>query len=418
MEKHIRRDTLLNGLMRAIGGVIWLIFNALIVKAFPIDVADTIFLTMNSLLLISLVSRLGADQQALKLCSLAALHETNSLPWVTLKIMMMSTAALFVLIAFLQVAKSIFELSITPVIETTARASTQNTLPAIGVTLTTIIGFCLQGQGRAWVGTFLISVLFPMCLILAATIALSSNLSVSFIFLLAAFSTSGLAVLVYLTMRPRALKNGRAAPTNFKFNLNFYIISLCSFCVTWLPLFYLRVESDGLASAFTVIQRYSMLMSFGLLAVNSVIAPKIAASMERNNVAATNALLKKAAGLTVAIGVTLGVVLVIASNHILSFHNFSGYVGTPALMILITGQLISLLCGPCGIVLMMSSDEGYYAKTQLYGLSCTAILCCLLIPRTGLMGACTATSTGLILQNLLATRRCYLHRGLRPTIFG
>ena len=141
-----------------------------------------------------------------------------------------------------------------------------------------------------------------MCLILAATIALSSNLSVSFIFLLAAFSTSGLAVLVYLTMRPRALKNGRAAPTNFKFNLNFYIISLCSFCVTWLPLFYLRVESDGLASAFTVIQRYSMLMSFGLLAVNSVIAPKIAASMERNNVAATNALLKKAAGLTVAMG--------------------------------------------------------------------------------------------------------------------
>ena len=130
MEKHIRRDTLLNGLMRAIGGVIWLIFNALIVKAFPIDVADTIFLAMNSLLLISLVSRLGADQQALKLCSLAALHETNSLPWVTLKIMMMSTA-LFVLIAFLQVAKSIFELSITPVIETTARASTQNTLPAV-----------------------------------------------------------------------------------------------------------------------------------------------------------------------------------------------------------------------------------------------------------------------------------------------
>ena len=170
MSSLLSRDILLNGLMRAASGVIWVVVNAVILNELTIRESDDLFIYLNSLLFISLMLRQGVDQQAIKFCSLSMASQEDALLAVTTRILLRSVLFLAIMLCIGHALMTYFSLPHNTIVGATIVDSLLRALPATAITLFTVIGFCLQGLSKTWIGTFLIGVLFQTCIILSTLI--------------------------------------------------------------------------------------------------------------------------------------------------------------------------------------------------------------------------------------------------------
>jgi len=106
------------------------------------------------------------------------------------------------------------------------------------------------------------------------------------------------------------------------------------------------------------------------------------------------------------------------SHQILSLFGKEFIKGTSALIILSAGQFINSASGSVGYFLVMTG----YERDTVVGIGLSAALNvalnALLIPRWGIEGAAVATSSSMVLWNLLLAIRVYKRLGLDSTALG
>jgi len=161
--------------------------------------------------------------------------------------------------------------------------------------------------------------------------------------------------------------------------------------------YFLSTDQAGIYSAAA---RLAVLVPFGLVAVNTVAAPMIAELWAEGDRETLQRLLTVAARAILATTVPLVLSLGLLGSWLLGFFGQDFRSGYPALLILISGQLINALAGSVGYLLTMTHLEKEAAAIMAATATANLLLNILLIPRFGISGAAAATAISTALWNV------------------
>lgn len=171
----------------------------------------------------------------------------------------------------------------------------------------------------------------------------------------------------------------------------------------WLPILFLGVwgtaEETGILGAAT---RVSTLVSFFLVAINNILAPKFAELFTKGNMEQLKRIARRFALVTTLAASPVFLVLIFAGDFVLGIFgkDFSG--GGDILAVLIVGQVVNTMTGSVGMLLMMTGNERAVRNGAIIAAFILIIGSFFLIPGYGALGAAAATSAAVVAMNLFS----------------
>jgi O-antigen/teichoic acid export membrane protein len=174
-------------------------------------------------------------------------------------------------------------------------------------------------------------------------------------------------------------------------------------------------EAVGL---FRVAQRGSDIVPFGLLAVNMAIAPIIAELFSKGEKQRLQHIIGKSITAVMAFATPVALVLIIGGRWLLPFVFGKQYTSAYVpLVILCLGRLVNSCVGSVGVILNMVGLERLVARGITVAVLTNVILNVTLIPLWGPTGAAIASSTSLVIWNVLLALWLYRKTGI-ISVFG
>jgi O-antigen/teichoic acid export membrane protein len=155
------------------------------------------------------------------------------------------------------------------------------------------------------------------------------------------------------------------------------------------------------AGVFAVAWRTAILISFALLAINTIAQPKFAALFARREMESLAAAARKVTLLMTVCATPFFLVCFVVPQFVMGIFGSDFSIGGPTLRILAVGQFFNVVSGSVGILLMMSGHEREYRNAQIVTAAVVLTLNALLIPDYGAIGAAIGASSALIVQNVL-----------------
>ncbi|MFO7545523.1 MAG: MATE family efflux transporter [Trueperaceae bacterium] len=153
--------------------------------------------------------------------------------------------------------------------------------------------------------------------------------------------------------------------------------------------------STGDIARLASAQRVAMVLAFGLMVVNSVIAPRFAAAHDEGLHTRIARLYQRSLLLSAGIGIPVFVVLFVAARPIMGLFGPAYLEASSVLRILLIGQLVNVLTGPATQRLLMTGRERIVAVS--YGVAAIASFGAffLVVPVYGLQGMAVVMAIGL-----------------------
>jgi len=157
------------------------------------------------------------------------------------------------------------------------------------------------------------------------------------------------------------------------------------------------------AGVFNVAFRVTIFISFVLLAASYPLSPTVARLHAAGDTRRVEQTVVHAARLVLLVSLPVAVVLVAFAGPILEIfgHGFSS--GATAVRIIAIGDLVNVLTGYGGLVLVMSGRESDLTRCAVLGAVLNIGLAAALIPHFGVNGAAVATAVALAASNLQMT---------------
>jgi O-antigen/teichoic acid export membrane protein len=157
------------------------------------------------------------------------------------------------------------------------------------------------------------------------------------------------------------------------------------------------------AGVFNVAFRVTIFISFVMLAASYPLSPAVARLYASGRHVEVERTVVRAARLVLLVSVPVAVVLLALAGPVLSLfgHGFSG--GASAVRVMVFGDLVNVLTGFGGLVLVMCGRESDLARSAALGAVLNIGLGALLIPPFGVDGAAVAMAVSLALSNLAMT---------------
>jgi O-antigen/teichoic acid export membrane protein len=179
-----------------------------------------------------------------------------------------------------------------------------------------------------------------------------------------------------------------------------------------------KVKSAYVGFYYAAVQ-IAALSSFGLNAVNTILAPQIAETYSAGDLQKLKTMVRRAARIIFLS--TLFLVLLNASFGYWVLGLFGPEFTQKAylpLLILIGGSFFNALCGPCGFLLTMTRYE--HDALFIFGMGAVlnVVLSWVLIGPWGLLGASVANTTALTVWNIAAVLQVRKRLGVNSTIFS
>lgn len=160
--------------------------------------------------------------------------------------------------------------------------------------------------------------------------------------------------------------------------------------------------SDAEIGIFRVATQVSNLASFGLIAINMVVAPRFAALYVQSNIGKLQHLVTRSSQviLTINLAITAGFIMLGKPFLRLLFSEIYVTAYLP-LLILLGGQLVNSGVGSVGVLLNMANLERESAKALALSALLNILLNVLLLPSWGIIGSSIATALSLIVWNII-----------------
>jgi O-antigen/teichoic acid export membrane protein len=149
--------------------------------------------------------------------------------------------------------------------------------------------------------------------------------------------------------------------------------------------------------------RIATLITFGITAVNSVLAPTIAALYAKNHKAELQKTLTFAARGVLAYTVPVVLGLIVFGKPVLRLFGHEFGAAYPVLLILAIGQVVIAACGSVGYLMTMTGHQRQALQVIAASAITTIVLNLCLIPRFGLIGAAIATVIATAGRSLVLT---------------
>ncbi len=153
---------------------------------------------------------------------------------------------------------------------------------------------------------------------------------------------------------------------------------------------------------YAAAQRMALLTTFSLIAVNSIAAPKFAALYKAGDLHTIERIAQMSNVFMLLLASPLLLAFFLLPERIMAIFGRDFVVGRNVLVILSIGQLFNVITGSVGCVLLMTAYEKVMKWINVSAASSNIVLGWILIPNFGIIGAALASSTSLILLNLLA----------------
>lgn len=175
---------------------------------------------------------------------------------------------------------------------------------------------------------------------------------------------------------------------------------------------------DKSAGPYYVALQIVTLASFGINAVNSILAPMISGLYVANDLATLQKVLRRAAWINLGITAVIVLAIVLAGPWVLTWFGKGFGAARQPMLILLAGESVNAIAGPVGFLMTMTQHERIAVRVFVVGAVVNIGLGLLLIPRFGAVGAAWAGFAGTAIWNFLALLFALVRMRLNPTIFG
>lgn len=167
---------------------------------------------------------------------------------------------------------------------------------------------------------------------------------------------------------------------------------------------------------FAISLRVSLLLSFILVAINIVIAPKIAYYVKNNEYIHLQRLIKNSNKIIYIVSLPIFIVFCFNAELIIGLFGSQYSENLVVIYILLFGQLVNVLTGSVGYLLSMSGFERDLQFISLFSLSILVLLSLILVPLFSEVGAAISTCTAIIFQNTISSY--YVKKRLGINVFS
>lgn len=191
-------------------------------------------------------------------------------------------------------------------------------------------------------------------------------------------------------------------------------IVLSRMLVDWVVLLSLSVShSVTEVGQFRTAWQITSLLALIFTTFDTVSGPRIAAAHRVGEQAVIRTILRQAVKTMCVLSAPLFIVIFLFPEWLLGLFGPEFIAGATALRLLALGQLVNILSGPLGSVLLMTGEERWSARISVASLVLLALLCATVIPAYGLNGA--AITTSLLILFRTGTQSIIVRRKLRAS---
>ncbi len=175
------------------------------------------------------------------------------------------------------------------------------------------------------------------------------------------------------------------------------------------------VEAVGI---YAVLLGVTRLTVFIHQAANSVLGPTIATLYSEGKIRQLERMIRKSMLLVFLVSLAIGGAIVLLGDRVLSIFGSEFLTGRTAMNILILGPIFTSFTGAVGLVLNMTGHQNYTAIAVGSSAVLNIILNTVLIPVYGINGAAIATTTSLVVINIMKVIFVQQKLGISLYAFG
>ena len=278
------------------------------------------------------------------------------------------------------------------------------------LSVTSVFHAILQGSKKIILSQLAEKIIKPLSILILVLAVFYVQKKISFDKLvLINLSAIGITLFVTFLLYQRnigfKLKNLRPV---FEFNTwiysagSFFLLGILYILNSRIDIFLLGLlKGSEEVGVYNIVLKISETISFGLVIVNFVLAPVIAKLFASGEVFQLQQVITRAAQMVFLFSFPLVLLIFLFGQNILVFFGVDFLNGNQALLILCFGQIINILCGSVGTLLMMTGHQRF----SLYALGISTVfnimVNIILTPAYGVVGTAIATAGSLTIWNLL-----------------
>jgi len=170
-----------------------------------------------------------------------------------------------------------------------------------------------------------------------------------------------------------------------------------------LPIFFLSFYYEQHdVGVYSIAFKIAQIISLILVIVNTIAAPKFSEMFWSKNTGALQKLVSQSVRIMFWASLILSIVIWIGSGWILNVFGETFIEGQWVLVILVLGQLINASTGSVGVLLNMSGNQKIFRNIIICSTILISLLCLILIPRYGIVGAAISFCINEIFWNITA----------------
>jgi O-antigen/teichoic acid export membrane protein len=418
--KELGSKSLQAFLIRILGFISGYFYIYFIVKWFGASTNGLVTLSMSTMVIGSLFSRMGTDINFTKIFAIEGnLEQAKGLYFKALSVLLLVALTICTLFYFAApwLSKELFE---DPALEPFLKW----TVPAIFCfTLTLLNAAVLRGMKKNSLYSFFFNggrFLFAL-LIMVALYFLGSETTPLITIQAHTVSTAILALGSFFTvlyyLKPLHFSTTYNRREFFKDSLPMLISSSVIILLGWTDSIVLGIyKTSDQVGIYNLVLKLAMVTSFSFQALDSILAPKLSNSYHKKDMKGFEKLVHLATMINLLVSVGVVVVLVFGRNWVLSFFGEEFLAGSTALLILCVGQLANAICGPVGSILQMTGHQKLFQNILIGALGINVVLNFLLVQSYGLEGVSVATAISLAFWNI--TSAVYIRKLFKINMLG
>lgn len=164
---------------------------------------------------------------------------------------------------------------------------------------------------------------------------------------------------------------------------------------------------------YRVAVQVAMLIPFGLIVMRTIQMPVLSKACHSNQQVELQRLVTRICNISLGMALPVLLITLFFAEELIVFLFGAGYVGAATILFILSlGQIVNVSSGTNGLLMIASYEENTLLKSQGVTLILNIILCIILIPRLGAMGAAIASAISLSLMNIYLVINIYLKMGI------
>ncbi len=283
----------------------------------------------------------------------------------------------------------------------------------------------LNGMRYVLSGNIALQVFKPLILLcgIALLYLLNNTVNLSNSILINAFSFAAALMLSVFLFRYKTghLLKGSGIQTEskvwIKSGLYFWVLSLVTLANGQADLLILGMlkpmEDVGI---YKISLKLAEFVPMVLYLTNIVVAPVYARLWESTQKKSLQHVVNRSSAVFFMTTIPIVLILVMLGKPFMHFFGPGFESGYPALLILMSGQLVNVLMGSVGLLLKMTRNEDMLLYTFLATSILNILLDLLLIPTLGIEGAAIANAASVFCWNIVLSRMLWLKTGIKSSV--